>query len=75
MAPLSPDGLLLTGPLGPHPLARPTVAATSSGLQTRAGIRTSARSQLDDNVRCLDHRDRANPGGEAELVGRLPRNQ
>src|SRR5213080_675658 len=75
MVPLSPDWLALTGAMGPHALTRPTAMATSSAATSRARISTSARSQLDDHVCCLEHRDRAHAGGEAELVGRLAGNQ
>src|SRR5438132_8279818 len=73
--PLGPDWLALTGPVGPHALATPKVTTMNNAAATRTRISTSARSQLDDHIRCLDHRHGANAGGEAELVGRLPRNQ
>src|SRR2546423_355001 len=75
IVPLGPDGGALPDPDGPHALARPTVPARSSAVTTRARIGTSAPRQLDDHVRSFDHGDRANAGGEAELVGCLPGNE
>src|SRR5205807_7359953 len=73
--PLGPDWLALTGPVGPHALATPKVTTMNNAAATRARISTSARSQLDDHVRCLNHRDGAHPGREPELIGRFTRNQ
>src|SRR2546421_11545662 len=73
--PLCPDWPALADPVGPHALTRPTLTAMSTAATTRARISISASWQLDDHVRCLDHRDRADAGGEAELVGRLAGNQ
>src|SRR2546422_9054638 len=75
MVPLGADALGSTGVVGPHAPTRPTATVMSSAATTRPRTGTSAPGQLDDHVGCLDHRDRANAGGEAELVGRLPRNE
>src|SRR5947209_9092724 len=51
------------------------MAVIPSAPTTLARIAGSVPWQLDDHVRGLDHRDRAYPGREAELVGRFTGNQ
>lgn len=61
----------LVGALVPHALQRATMAVSPNAPTTLARIARSVPGQLDDHVRGLDDRDRAHPGREAKLIGRL----